>query len=84
MDVAHGRGHACPVDSAMEVEMRTFENRVEYAARCISEGRDTSCNRRFFNCFEEGDGDAVVSALVSMSDRSERLRTNIGRYLVVK
>ena len=57
----------------------TFQGRVNYAARVISEGSRTS--RDFDSCLEEGDGDAVAAALVRRADRNPRLAANLWRYL---
>lgn len=59
----------------------SFMERVNYAARTIAEGRDTSCNRSFFNCFENFDGDYVITALHRRSLKNPRLAANLYRYL---
>ena len=58
-----------------------FTGRVEYAARCISEGRDTSCNRAFSSCFEMDDGDEVVTMLIRLARRRPALSVNLHKYL---
>jgi hypothetical protein len=54
-------------------------DRINYAARIIREGRNTS--RRFDSCFEMYDGDAVVAALVTRSAKCAKLRANLPRYI---
>lgn len=56
-----------------------LDDRVNYAARIIREGRPTS--RRFDSCFEMGDGDAVVLALVKRAKKSPGLSTNLSKYV---
>ena len=56
-----------------------YAGRVNYAAQIISKGGNTS--RAFDNCFENYDGDAVAAALIRRSEKNERLRANLPRYL---
>jgi hypothetical protein len=60
--------------------IRSFADRVNYAARVISEGRRTS--RRFDGCFENGDGDEVVAALRRRAAANPRLSANLRKYVV--
>lgn len=53
--------------------------RVDYAARVILDRQQTS--RRFDGCFEHGDGDAVVLALVQRSQRCRALAANLPWYI---
>ena len=56
-----------------------FVARVNFAARVISEGSSTT--RRFDGCFENDDGDQVVTALYRRARKNDRLKQNIWRYL---
>jgi hypothetical protein len=56
-----------------------FTGRVNYAARVIANGRQTS--RTFDSCFENYDGNAVAAALMRRAEKNERLRTNLPRYI---
>lgn len=56
-----------------------FAGRVNYAAKVISEGRNTS--RAFDNCFENYDGDEVLAALVLRSQCNEMLAARLPRYI---
>ena len=56
-----------------------FQDRVNYAARVISTGRNTS--RAFDNCFENHDGDEVATIVYRRSLNNPKLRANIWRYL---
>lgn len=58
---------------------RTFTYRVNYAADVIASARRTS--REFDNCFENGDGNQVVAALVQRAQKNERLAANLWRYI---
>lgn len=62
---------------------QTFKDRVDYAARIIAAGGDTSCNRAFHGCFEMYDGDAVAVALYrkAQANPDGRLAANIWRKL---
>ena len=53
--------------------------RVNYAAKVISEGRNST--RTFDSCFENSDGDEVAAALVRRAEKNTRLATNLFRYL---
>ena len=57
----------------------TLAYRINYAARVIREGRPTS--RYFDGCFEMGDGDDVVKALIKKSEKNSTLKTNLPRYI---
>ena len=60
--------------------MKTLDERVNYAARVIREGRNTS--RKFNSCFEMGDGDLVLAALVARADKSKgKLADNLANYI---
>ncbi len=60
--------------------MNTLQERINYAESVIRRGGNTS--RKFDGCFEEGDGDIVVKALVSKADkRVGKLATNLSRYV---
>lgn len=59
--------------------IRTFSDRVNYAARYIASGRPT--NRTFDGCFECSDGEAVVLALCRRAEKNERLRQALPRYI---
>lgn len=59
--------------------MKTLQDRISYAANTIHKGRPTS--RRFDSCFEEGDGDAVVAALVKRAETNPKLKENLPRYI---
>ena len=63
---------------------RTFAQRVSYAAKIIRERRPAS--RRFCGCFEEGDGDAVVNALVALANRRPggNLSRNLSHYIATE
>jgi hypothetical protein len=56
-----------------------FAGRVNYAAKVIAEGRNTS--RAFDNCFENYDGDEVAAALVRRAEKNPRLAANLFRYI---
>ncbi|PSH60886.1 hypothetical protein [Phyllobacterium sophorae] len=56
-----------------------FAARVNYAARIIAEGRKPQ--RAFDACFEQHDGDEVVTALVRRARRNPKLSANLYRYL---
>jgi hypothetical protein len=60
-----------------------FSNRVAYAERKLRElGRDPYCDifsRKFDDCFEMGDGDAVVFALMTKATRNPLLLQGIQR-----
>lgn len=60
-------------------DLENFAGRVDYAASVISKGRSTS--RTFDNCFENYDGDAVAAALVRRSQKNEKLKANLFRYI---
>jgi hypothetical protein len=49
--------------------------RINYAARCIVSGHTGS--RAFDTCFEMGDGDEVVSALVRRAKKNQRLASRL-------
>lgn len=51
----------------MSIPVANFDRRVSYAWTCIR-ARDTSSNREFDNCFENWDGDLIVTALVRHAD----------------
>ncbi len=57
-----------------------FKERVDHAARCISEGR-INYSRRFDACFEMCDGDAVVVALYRRSLSNPKLAAGIWKAL---
>jgi len=59
--------------------MPSFAARLNYAARIICERGPTS--RRFDDCFENGDGDQIVAALVERSTKNPRLSENLPRYV---
>lgn len=56
-----------------------FRYRVDYAARCLIQGRTHT--RTFDTCFEMGDGDEVVAALMQRALRNPRLDQAIRRWL---
>lgn len=58
-----------------------FEDRVRIAANFISSGRGMT--REFCNCFEMGDGDAVIVALHRRTRKrpGTKLARNMWRYL---
>ena len=58
-----------------------FKARVDFAADHIARG--TPSNRRFDSCFENNDGDAVVTALYrrAKANPDGKLAQNIWRYL---
>ena len=58
-----------------------FKARVQFAAARISSGHPGS--RNFSSCFEYGDGDYVIAALVRRTDArtDTKLAKNIWRYL---
>ena len=51
-----------------------FMERVNYAAQCLVRGTNS---RTMDTCFEMGDGDLVVTALVRRSRRNPKLRASI-------
>lgn len=59
--------------------MKSLTERVNYAARVIKNGRPTS--RAFDDCFENGDGDEVVRALVRKSKENPILAANLPKYI---
>ena len=60
-------------------EPEAFAERVQFAARVISEGRPTS--RRFDTCCEMGDGDEVAVMVYRRSLNNPKIAANIWRYL---
>jgi len=56
-----------------------FSGRVNYAAAVISNGRSTS--RAFDNCFENFDGDEVVTILLRRAEKNAKLAANLPRYI---
>ena len=56
-----------------------FAGRVNYAAKVISEGRNST--RTFDSCFENDDGDEVAVALVRRAEKNPKLAANLYRYL---
>ena len=60
-------------------ERDAFSYRVNFAARVISSGANTT--RSFDNCFENYDGDAVAVAVYRRSRRNPKLRRNLWRYI---
>lgn len=56
---------------------RTFPDRVDRASIAIRRGRTQS--RSFDDCFEQGDGDAVVTALVRRAAKNPELHRGICR-----
>lgn len=58
---------------------KTLKDRINYATRVIREGRATS--RQFDGCFEMGDGDDVVAALVKRAAKCPTLKANLPRYI---
>lgn len=58
-----------------------FAGRIDFAAAYIAAGRNTS--RSFDSCFENDDGDAVVTALYrrAQAKPTGRLAANLWRYL---
>lgn len=56
-----------------------FSGRVNFAAKYISEGRNTT--RHFDTCFEMYDGDAVYVALCRRAMKNPKLAENMPRYL---
>lgn len=58
-----------------------FIGRVNYAAHCLVR-RSGIGSRHFDTCFEMGDGDAVVTALIRRADKNPRLREAILREFV--
>lgn len=59
-----------------------YQGRVDYAARVICSGRETT--RAFDNCFENYDGAAVAAALVRRAQKNQRLRDNLPKYLRIE
>ncbi len=59
----------------------TTQDRINFAASYISQGRNTS--RTFDTCFEMGDGDAVYAGLLRRAKKNPRLAANIRQYLFV-
>lgn len=59
--------------------MKTLKERIDFAARVIREGRRTS--REFDSCFEQGDGYAVVIALVRRGKKNPIIAKNLPRYV---
>lgn len=57
-------------------QREAFEARVSYAAKCFMLGISS---RSFDTCFEMGDGDLVVTALVRRAMKNPRLKEKIGR-----
>ncbi|MCP1674343.1 hypothetical protein J2T57_001445 [Natronocella acetinitrilica] len=57
----------------------SFESRVDFAARVIASGRETT--RNFSNCFEMNDGEHVVEALRRRAQRNPRLAQALPRYI---
>jgi hypothetical protein len=55
--------------------MKSFNARVKYARECFY-SRDTK-KRAFDDCFENSDGDAVVTALVRMCETDDILKHRI-------
>lgn len=58
-----------------------FKARVNFAANVIANGR--TATRNFSSCFENNDGDAVVTALYrrAKANPDGKLAANIWRYL---
>lgn len=56
-----------------------FRYRVHYAARCLMQGRTHT--RAFDTCFEMGDGDEVVAALMQRARHTPRLDQALRRWL---
>lgn len=56
-----------------------YKERVNFAARYISEGRKT--NRTFDTCFEMYDGDIVALELYRRAKKNGKLAINLGRYI---
>jgi len=56
-----------------------FRYRVDYAARCLIQGRTHT--RTFDSCFEMGDGDEVVAALMQRALHNPRLDQAIRQWL---
>ena len=58
-----------------------FAYRVNYAAQCLQRKNygDTGSSRGLDNCFENNDGELVVTALVRRSQGNPKLREAIAR-----
>jgi hypothetical protein len=56
-----------------------FNERVNFAAKYISEGRRTT--RHFDTCFEMNDGDVVATALWRRAEKNPKLAANLFRYI---
>ena len=68
----------------MTTQKDGFAGRVNYAAAFMlrpKDGRRRQTTRAFDSCFENGDGDAVLAALVRRAVRNERLRAALPLYL---
>ena len=59
----------------------TPNERANYMARVIREGRDISERDTFSQCLECNDVDKVLQILLEMSQRSPKLKKNLSKYV---
>jgi hypothetical protein len=61
--------------------MKTPKDRADYMAQIIRKGQNTSNNRRFHSCLENGDALEVIEILKDMASRGPLLASNLPRYI---